>query len=149
MRSYLSPDPYGEEMRIVYFGWDEFAVPTLMNSDHEVLGVITTSSGGTSNGAPLANPVEVQAGKFAVPVYNFGATDASNILKEIQNLKAELGIVVSFGEECPGSLSRAFPVGCIEIHPSLLPKYRGPDPIRWAINNKERKTGVTVFRVTD
>lgn len=94
-------------MRIVYFGWDEFAVPTLMkllNSDHEVLGVITTSSGGTSNGAPLANPVEVQAGKFAVPVYKFGATDASNILKEIQNLKAELGIVVSFGEECPVDL---------------------------------------------
>ena len=139
-------------MRIVYFGWDEFAVPTLtslVNSDHEFLGVVTTASRGTSNGAPRANPVQVEAEKFDLPVYNYEVTNASKVLGEIQSLKADLGIVASFGEEFSEALRRAFSAGFIGIHPSLLPKYRGPAPISWAILNNERKTGVTVFRITD
>jgi methionyl-tRNA formyltransferase len=139
-------------MRIVYFASDEFGVPTLIklvNSDHEVLGVVTTPSKGTSNGAPRANPVEVEAEKLDLPVYRYEIIDASEVIKKLQRLKADLGIGVAFGEELPEPLRRAFPVGCLGIHPSLLPKYRGLSPISWAILNGERRTGVTVFRMTD
>jgi len=138
-------------MRIAYFGQDEFAVPTLMklvNSDHEVVGVVTSASRGTSNGALRANPVQVEAEKFDLPVYYIDVTDASKVLKEMNNLKADLGIVAPFAD-FPDELVVEFSGGCIGIHPSLLPKYRGPVPISWAILNNERKTGVTVFRMTD
>jgi methionyl-tRNA formyltransferase len=139
-------------MRIVYFGQDEFAVPSLMklvNSDHEVLSVVTTASSGTSNGAPRANPVRVEAEKSALPVYNYDVTDPSEVLGEIRRIESDLGIVARFGEEFSETLRRAFSAGFIGIHPSLLPKFRGPAPISWAILKNERKTGVTVFRITD
>jgi methionyl-tRNA formyltransferase len=139
-------------MRVVYFGWDEFAAPTLIklvNSDHEVLGVVTRPSKGTPKSSVPANPFAIEAEKWNLPVYVYDETADSNVLKEIEHLKADLGIVAAFGEEVLEPLSRAFPAGCVDIHPSLLPQYRGPWPINWAILNGERKTGVTVFRMTD
>jgi methionyl-tRNA formyltransferase len=148
----LSLEPQGEEMRVIYFGRDEFAVPTLIklvNSDHKVLGVVTRPSKGTSKASVPANPVAIEAEKWDLPVFVYDETAASNVLKEIQHLKSELGIAADFGNEVPLSLRRIFPIGCVGIHPSLLPKYRGPSPISQAILNGERKTGVTVFRMTD
>ena len=139
-------------MRIVYFGGDEFAVPTLMklvNSDHEVLGVVAPPRRGISNGVPPVNPVQLEAGKFGLPVYSYEADDPSKVLSAIINLKADLGVFATLGEEPWEPFTRAFSAGCIGIHPSLLPKYRGPAPISWAILNNEKKTGVTVFRITD
>jgi methionyl-tRNA formyltransferase len=139
-------------MRIVYFASDEFAVPTLMkllNSDHEVLGVVTRPSKGTSKASVPANPVAIEAEEWNLPVYVYDKTAGSNVLKEIQHLKGELGIAAAFEEEVTEPLRRIFPGGCVGIHPSLLPQYRGLSPINWAILNGERKTGVTVFRMTD
>jgi methionyl-tRNA formyltransferase len=131
-------------MRIIYFGREDFAVPTLMslmNSDHKVLCVVTLSKA-----AVRPNPVEIEANKFDLPIYDYKASD---ITRKIRRLKADIGIVADLGEELPNSLRSAFPCGCIKIHPSLLPKYRGASPITWAILGGETKTGVSVFRITD
>jgi methionyl-tRNA formyltransferase len=139
-------------MRIVYFGGDEFAVPTLMslvNSDHKVLCVVTTAGEDISNATVGRNPVEVEAEKFALPVYYYDARGASELAGDVGHLKPDLGIVATLGKELSDPLRRAFSAGCIGIHPSLLPRYRGASPISWAILNREKKTGVTVFRIAD
>ena len=121
----------------------------LVNSVHEVLGVVTALNRGISNGESRANPVLVKAKKFDLPVYSYDAANPSKILSEMRRLKADLGIIATFGGEFSEPLCRAFSAGCVGIHPSLLPKYRGPAPISWAILNGEKKTGVTVYRITD
>jgi methionyl-tRNA formyltransferase len=139
-------------MRIVYFGWGEFAVPTLMklaNSIHEVVAVVTRLHQAGQNGFLVKSPVAVQAKKHGLPVLISETPTMPDLIDKVKNLKAELGIVAGSGEELSEPMRNAFGGGCIGIHPSLLPKYRGPSPIAWAIVKGEKKTGVTVFRVTD
>jgi len=139
-------------MRIVYFGWGEFAVPTLMklaNSEHEVVAVVTRLHQAGQNGFLSKSVVAVQAKKHALPVLVSENPATPDIIDKVKNLDADLGIVAGSGEELSETVRNAFSGGCIGIHPSLLPKYRGPSPIAWAILKGEKKTGVTVFRVTD
>jgi len=139
-------------MRIVYFGWGEFAVPTLMklaNTDHEVIAVVTRLYQAGQNGFLSKSAVAVQAKKNALPVLVSENPATPDIIDKVKSLKADLGIVAGSGEELSEPMRNAFGGGCIGIHPSLLPKHRGPSPIAWAILKGEKKTGVTVFRVTD
>lgn len=138
-------------MRVVYFGQDEFAVPPLMklvNSVHEVAGIVVPSTG-SLNVAAHATPVAVEANKYDLPVFVCENLAASDFVQELRRIKADLGVVIAFGQELPDLLREIFPGGCVGIHPSLLPKYRGPSPINCAILNSERTTGVTIFRMTD
>jgi methionyl-tRNA formyltransferase len=139
-------------MRIVYFGWDEFAVPTLMklaNSDHEIVAVVTRPNVVTQNRVLFQSPVTIQAEKHGLPVLSFDNPNTPELIEEVKNLKADLGIVAASGPELSELLRNAFGGGCVGIHPSLLPRYRGPSPIAWAILKDEKKTGVTVYRITD
>ena len=139
-------------MRIVYFGWGEFAVPTLMklaNTDHEVIAVVTRLYQAGQKGFLSKSAVAVQAKKNALPVLVSENPATPDIIDKVKSLKADLGIVAGSGEELSEPMRNAFGGGCIGIHPSLLPKHRGPSPIAWAILKGEKKTGVTVFRVTD
>jgi methionyl-tRNA formyltransferase len=139
-------------MRIVYFGWGEFAVPTLMklaNTDHEVVAVVTRLHQAGQNVFLSKSPVAIQAKKHGFPILSHGNLSTLKFTGKVKSLKADLGIVAGSGEELSETVRNAFRGGCIGIHPSLLPKYRGPSPISWAILKGEKKTGVTVFRVTD
>jgi methionyl-tRNA formyltransferase len=138
-------------MRIVYFGWDEFAVPALMklaDSDHEVVADVTRVHELMRNGLLSKSPIPIQAKKHNFPVLVNENPNTPELTEKLNDLKADLGIVAS-GQELSEPLRNAFTGGCIGIHPSLLPKYRGPSPIAWAILKGEKKTGVTVFRLTD
>jgi methionyl-tRNA formyltransferase len=138
-------------MRIVYFGWDEFAVPALRklaDSDHEVVAVVTRAHAFERNGLLSKSPVPIQAKKHNLPVLVYENPNTPELIEKLNDLKADLGIVAS-GEELSEALRKDFRGGCIGIHSSLLPKYRGPSPIAWAILQGEKKTGVTVFRITD
>jgi methionyl-tRNA formyltransferase len=139
-------------MRIVYFGWGEFAVPTFMkltNSEHEVVAVVTCLDEAGQNGFISNSAVAIQAKKHALPVLVSENSTTPDLKAKVKNLEADLGIVAGSGEELSEPVRNAFGGGCIGIHPSLLPKHRGPSPIAWAILKGEKKTGVTVFRVTD
>ena len=139
-------------MRIVYFGWGEFAVPTLMklaNSEHEVVAVVTRLHQAGQNVFLCKSSVAIQAKKHGFPILSHGNLSTLKFTGKVKSLKADLGIVAGSGEELSEAVRNAFGGGCIGIHPSLLPKYRGPSPISWAILKGEKKTGVTGFRVTD
>jgi methionyl-tRNA formyltransferase len=142
----------GEEMRLVYFATEAFAVPVLIklaDSKHELLAVVTHGNRSSQQSSVPELSIVREAGDCRVPLIVLEEKAPSNIAEKLEELKADLGIVSSFGADLPDLWRRAFPAGCIEVHPSLLPKHRGPAPINFVIQNKEKKTGVTVFRVID
>jgi methionyl-tRNA formyltransferase len=139
-------------MRLVYFGCEEFAVPaliTLANSDHEVVAVVTRPRSVGRDGAVSPNQVGVQAEHRSLEVLVYEDPRTPQLVEKVKRLKADLGIFAAFGEDSTDFLRNAFRGGSIGIHPALLPKYRGPSSINWAILNGERKTGITVFRMSD
>jgi methionyl-tRNA formyltransferase len=92
-------------------------------------------------------PVKVLAEKYKIPVVQ--PDNIKNWKLEIKNLKPDLGIVASFGQIIPNDILRIPKYGFLNVHPSLLPKYRGPSPIQSAILNGDQKTGVTIMRVSE
>ena len=89
-------------MRIVYFGWDEFAVPTLMklaNSTHEVVAVVTRPNEVTLNGVLLQASVAIQAKKHGFPILGHENVKTLELIEEVKDLKADLGIVAASGPE--------------------------------------------------
>jgi methionyl-tRNA formyltransferase len=139
-------------MRIVYFGLDEFAAPTLLkliSSDHEIVAVVTRSEEVSRDDILSQTLARIQTEKPGLEVLLCENINTPELIKKMKDLKADLGIVVAFKQEPTESLRSAFEGGCIGIHPSLLPKYRGPSPIAWALLKGEKKTGVTVFRIAD
>lgn len=145
-------------MKIIFFGTSDFAVPALKALHHEgytVVTVITVPDKPAGRKKILTPPsVKIAAQKLELPVLqpkSLKVDEFENYL-EIRNLKLEvdsaaLGIVASYGKIIPGYLLNKFKKGLLNIHPSLLPKYRGPSPIQSAILNGEEKTGVTLMLV--
>jgi methionyl-tRNA formyltransferase len=140
-------------LRIVYFGSGEFAVPCLrwlVNSRHEVVNVVTEPDRAIElEKAVLPTPVAAQAAEEGLNVLFCEDVNAPDFVEQIKSLKADIGIVAAFEQEVLSSLRSAFDGGCVNIHASLLPKYRGPDAVAWSILNGEARTGVTVFRMVD
>jgi methionyl-tRNA formyltransferase len=140
-------------MRVVYFGAGEFAVPSLrwlLNNPHEVVAVVTQPDRPAGRGKkPMPTPVAMIATEAGLPVFKCEDANAPDLVEQIRSLHADLGIVAAFGQKLLAPLRSAFAGECINIHSSLLPKYRGAAPINWAILNGEPKTGVSVFRLVD
>lgn len=147
-------DPYGSGlMRVVYLGSGEFAVPALRwltNSPHEIAAVVTQPDRPAGRGKkPTATPVGAMAASLGLLLHKTENANEAGFVEQITNLRADLGIVAAFGQKLHAPLRAAFAGECINIHSSLLPKYRGAAPINRAILNGEPKTGVSVFRLVD
>ena len=140
-------------MRIIYFGAGEFAVPSLrwlVNSKHEVIKVVTEPDDDTGEEKTgRISPVADQAAREGLTVHFCEDVNAPDFVEQTKPLKADFGIAASFQQELSPLLRSAFKGGCVSIHGSLLPKYRGPDAVAWAILKGEARTGVTVFRIID
>jgi methionyl-tRNA formyltransferase len=137
-------------MKIVFFGSDSFSLPFLeylYEKNFEISLVITTPDKPKGRGLKLEEtPTKSFAKRFNL---NFIEVDKfKNFIEKIENVKGEIGVVVSFGKIIPESVLSIFPKGVINVHPSLLPKYRGPNPIRWQILNGERESGITIIKLT-
>lgn len=135
-------------MRLVFMGTPVFALPSLeklLASEHDVVAVVTRPDRprgrGLREGPP---PVKVLAEKHQLPVFQPKKLRDESFLSRLSELKADLFVVVAF-RILPQEVYTMPPKGTIDLHPSLLPKYRGAAPINWAIINGERQTGVTVF----
>jgi methionyl-tRNA formyltransferase len=137
-------------MRLVFFGFREFAIPCLVSlaqGERDLTGVVAVRD--TRHLKRAANPVWWVAEQFGLPRIYLDDLDSTASIERVKALKADLGIVIAFGLYLPGPLREVFPLGCIGIHASLLPKHRGPTPITRAILGGEERTGVSVFRLTD
>ena len=133
-----------EKAKIIFFGTSEFAVPALealQKEGYEIVAVITTPDEPAGRKQELTpSPVKLAAQRLSLPILQ-PAT-----LKDTAIPKADLGVVAAYGKIIPQTIIDAFPLGIINIHPSLLPKYRGASPIQYALLNGEKKTGVAIMK---
>ncbi len=140
-------------MRIVLFASGEFAVPTirrLATGRHGVAALVSQPSRPQGRGRqPMPTPAAAVAGELGIPVIECPDVNTVEAVERIRSLGAGLGIVIAFGQKLGPAVLAAMPCGCVNLHASLLPKYRGAAPIAWAILCGEEKTGVTVFRLAD
>ncbi|MDI6861496.1 MAG: methionyl-tRNA formyltransferase [Caldisericia bacterium] len=137
-------------MKIVFFGSDSFSLPfleELYKKGFEITLVITTPDKPKGRGLKIE---ETPTKKFAKEIgLNFIEVDKfKNFFELIEKNKGDIGVVVSFGKIIPQRVLNIFEKGIINVHPSLLPKYRGPNPIRWQILNGEKKSGITIIKLT-
>ena len=138
-------------MKIVFFGSDDFSLPfleELLKENKEVSLVITTQDKPRGRGKKiLPNPVKELANKKGIPFVEI--KKSSDMYDYLEDSLWDLGIVVSFGKIIPGEVINLFKKGIINVHPSILPRYRGPNPIRWQIFNKEGESGVSIMKITE
>jgi len=135
--------------RIIFMGTPEFACPTLktlFERGEEVVAVFTQPDRPKGRGQKLqVSPVKELALIHGVPVYQPPKVRVPEVVEQIRALQPDLIVVVAFGQILPKALLEIPPQGCVNVHASLLPRYRGAAPLNWCIVNGETETGVTTM----
>lgn len=138
-----------KRLKIVFMATPDFAVPALTSlhqSDHDVALVVTQPDRPKGRGRrQLPPPVKVVADHLGIPVAQPPTVKSETFIDRIRVIAPDLLVVVAYGQILPPRLLSLPPLGAINVHASLLPKYRGPAPIQWAIINREPETGVTIM----
>jgi len=138
-------------MRIVFLGTPQFAVPTLeaiVAAGHRVIQVVTQPDRPSGRGHQLtASPVKQFALQLNLPIYQPERIRRPEAVSALTALQPDVMVVVGYGQIIPQSMIDIPPHGIINVHASLLPKYRGAGPVQWAIANGETRTGVTTMRI--
>jgi methionyl-tRNA formyltransferase len=138
-------------LNIIYAGTPEFAVPALealLRSDHRVVAVYTQPDRPAGRGRKLQqSPVKVRALERDIPVMQPSDFRSSQDLQELQQLNADLMVVAAYGLLLPATVLEAPRLGCINIHASLLPRWRGASPIQQAILAGDVYSGVTLMKM--
>lgn len=140
-------------MKIVFMGTPEFAVPSLkalVEAGHEICGVFTQPDKPKNRGMKLQpTPVKEYALTHDIPVFQPAKMRDGEALSILKELSPELIVVAAYGKILPVDILELPPRGCINVHSSLLPKYRGAAPINWAILNGEDESGVTIMYMAE
>ncbi len=135
-------------MKIVFMGTSAFAIPSLLaiNSHHQLSAVVSQPDRPKGRGKKLAfTPVKECAVANQLAVLQFGDIKKDEAFEQIKSLKADLIVVVSYGQIIPQNILEYPSLGCINLHASLLPKYRGAAPIQRALMAGEKLTGITTM----
>ena len=137
-------------MRIVFMGTPDFAVPSLealVRGGHEVVGVFSQPDKpvGRHQNKLQPTPVKVCAQSHEIPVFQLTTLRDGEALALLKQLAPELIVVAAYGKVLPDEILALPAKGCINVHSSLLPKYRGAAPINWAVVNGDQETGVTIM----
>jgi len=140
-------------MRIVFLASSVFANPTLRwlaQSEHEIPLVVTQPARGSGRGRKKTRtPVRAVADELGLETLEVEDVNTPEFISLLRALNARVGLVIAFGQKLGPELLSTMPGECINLHASLLPKYRGAAPINWAIVNGEERSGCTVFRVAE
>ena len=144
-------------MKIVFMGTPDFAVPclrALAGSGHEVAAVFTQPDKPKGRGYKMIpTPVKAAAEEYGYKVYQplslRKGDDAEEAMKILKDIAPELIVVTAYGQILPKEILELPKYGCINIHASLLPKYRGAAPINWVLLNGETQTGVTSMQMSE
>lgn len=138
-------------MRVVFFGTPAFAVPTLerlFHSSHSVAGVVTQPDRPRGRGQQVtAGPVKTLADSLGLPVLQPDRLSRDAFEPDLLALHGDIGVVAAYGKILPDWLLASLPRGLINVHASLLPRYRGASPIHRAVMAGDPHTGVTIMRV--
>jgi methionyl-tRNA formyltransferase len=140
-------------MRLIFMGTPDFAVPTLLEiigRDHEVAAVYTRAPKPAGRGMELqVTPVEREARRFGISVLTPKTLRTDEALEAFRALKADAAIVVAYGLILPVPILEAMPLGCFNLHASLLPRWRGAAPINRAVMAGDAESGVMVMRMAE
>jgi methionyl-tRNA formyltransferase len=136
-------------MKVVFMGTPAAAVPSLqalLTAGFTVAGVYTQPDKPAGRGNKIAvSPVKAFAESSAIPVFQPPSLKPDEVFAEFAALRADVAVVVAYGKILPARYLKAFPLGAVNVHFSLLPKYRGAAPVNWAIARGENVTGVTTM----
>lgn len=140
-------------MRIIFMGTPDFSVGTLealVEAGHQVCLAVTQPDKPKGRGKEMQfPPVKETALRYGIPVYQPRKIRDPQCVEELRAYHADVMVVVAFGQILPRSILEMTPYGCINVHASLLPKYRGAAPIQWAIIEGEEVTGVTTMQMDE
>ncbi len=138
-------------MELIFLGTPTFAVPTLeriVEAGHRVLAVFTQPDRPKGRGGQLtASPVKEAALRLRLPIYQPERIRRPEVVEQFKQMDPDAMVVVGYGQIIPQSIIDIPPRGIVNVHASLLPKYRGAAPIQWAIANGETRTGVTTMKI--
>ena len=140
-------------LKILFMGTPDFAAGALekiIEAGHEVVAVVTQPDKAKGrSGKPVFSPVKEVALRFRIPVLQPEKLKAKESVQALCAYPADIYVVAAFGQLLPKAVLDIPPLGCVNIHASLLPKYRGASPIQHAILNGDRETGVTIMRMDE
>lgn len=138
-------------MKVVYMGTPDFAVGPLeaiIKAGHEVTAVVTQPDKPKGRGKEMAmSPVKECALQYQIPVLTPVKIKAAEAVEELKQYPADIFVVAAFGQILSEEILNMPKYGCINIHASLLPKYRGAAPIQWSIIDGEEETGITIMQM--
>ena len=137
-------------MKVVFMGTPDFSVPSLevlVNGGHQVAAVITQPDKPKGRGKEMQpTPVKAAAQAHGIPVWQpEKVKNNEELFAALKKIAPDVIVVIAFGQLLPREILELPPFGCINIHASLLPKYRGAAPIQWAIIDGEQETGITTM----
>lgn len=138
-------------LRLIFMGTPDFAVPTLLElvaHGHEIAAVYTRAPKPAGRGMKLqATPVEIEARRLGIPVQNPKTLKTPEAEAEFRAHDADAAVVVAYGMILPQNILEAVPLGCFNLHGSLLPRWRGAAPIQRAIMSGDAESGVMVMKM--
>ena len=140
-------------MKIIFMGTPDFAVETLdalIKSGHEVQAVVTQPDKQKGRGREVTMPpVKEKALENSIPVYQPVKVREPEFMEVLREYNPDAIVVVAFGQLLPKYILELPKYGCINVHASLLPKYRGAAPIQWAVIDGEEETGVAIQQMDE
>lgn len=139
--------------RIIFMGTPDFAVPALQKllaSEHQIVAVVTQPDKEKGRGKKLSPPpVKVVAEDAGIPILQPTKIKTEDFYDTLKSFKPDLIVVVAYGKILPQEILTLPPLGCINVHGSLLPRHRGAAPIQWAVISGDQTTGVTIMQMNE
>lgn len=139
-------------MRVIFMGTPDIAVQPLLAlaKEHEVVLAVSQPDKPKGRGGKMQpTPVKEAAMELGIPVYQPKRIRDEACIEELRTYQADVMVIIAFGQIIPKEILEMTPYGCINIHASLLPKYRGAAPIQWAVINGEEVSGVTTMQMDE
>lgn len=140
-------------MKVIFMGTPDFSVGTLealVEAGHEVVLAVTQPDKPKGRGGKMQyTPVKEAALARDIPVYQPKKIREPECIEELKKYNADIMVVIAFGQILPKEILQMTPYGCINVHASLLPKYRGAAPIQWAVIDGEKVSGVTTMQMNE
>lgn len=140
-------------MKIIFMGTPDFSVGTLkalIEAGHEIVLAVTQPDKPKGRGGKMQfPPVKEAAMEYQIPVFQPKKVRDPDCIEELRKYPADIMVVIAFGQILPAEILKMTPYGCVNVHASLLPKYRGAAPIQWAVINGEKVSGVTTMQMDE
>jgi methionyl-tRNA formyltransferase len=140
-------------LRLVFMGTPDFAVPTLVEmvgGGHDIAAVYTRAPQPAGRGlAPRPSPIAREAERFGLPIFTPKTLKENDAAEAMRAHAADAAVIVAYGLILPKSILETFPLGCFNLHASLLPRWRGAAPIHRAIMAGDHETGVTIMKMDE